>query len=324
LLACIVGGVAVGKQPRPATGSELQSLVGEELPHPIKPVQWKAGEPPKTNLLIYALQPATYSPDRFKSLAAFLGVRGEPQKLPPTILYAPGYWIKEPNPTNKETWKALIFSEISGMVRFDSGEDNHRWDLKNKRPLVREVPGEKEALHRTLAMLSVLGVTTNDLEHLPDGQLRYTWNTDGTWYNDRHDNWQRKRYVRQLNIELWQRIQDGASVLSIGGGGMLRAGYISEGHLAEIEMTFRNFKSVGTASPKSGAELVRMLQRGEARSFRASIPDRLTVTQCSLVYPQANSTTKQDFLWPCYSLKAESIEAGETNSFYIYVPLVTK
>ncbi len=298
--------------------------MGDELPYPIKSVLWKAGEPPQTNLLIYSLQPRIYSPDRFKSLATFLGFRSEPQKLPATILYAPGYWIKESNPTNKETWRALIFSELSGMVRYDSGEDNHKWDLKSKRPAAHGVPNEGEALNRTLALLPVLGITTNDLEHLPNGQLRYAWNTDGTWYNDRYDNWQRKRYIRQVNVEFWQRIQAGASVLSIGGGGMLRAGYISEGNLAEIEMTFRNFNPLGTALPKSSAELVRMLRRGEARSFRASIPERITVTQCSLVYPQANSSSKQNFLWPCYSLKADFLDAGETNSLYIYVPLVMK
>jgi hypothetical protein len=187
--------------------------------------------------------------------------------------------------------------------------------------LAQSVPDENEGLQRTLALLPVVGIRTNDLEHLPNGQLRYSWDTEGTWYNDRHDNWQRKRYVRQINIELWQRIQDGASVLSIGGGGMLRAGFISEGHLAELEMTFRKFNPIGKALPKSSNELVQMLRRGQARSFHGNIPEKLIVTQCSLVYPQANSTTKQDFLWPFYSLKSNSAEAGETNSFYIYVAL---
>lgn len=324
IIACMVSGVSATERIRSPSEAELQMWTGESLPHPIRSVQWKAEEPPQTNLLIYASQPATYSPEHIKTLAEFLGVRGEPQKLPPTIIYAPGYWIKEPNPTNKETWKALILSDVAGMVRYDSGEDNHRWDLKNHKPLTQGIPDEKEALQRTLALLPMLGISTNDVEHLPNGQLRYSWTTDGTWYNDRHDNWQRKRYIRQINIELWQRMQDGASVLSIGGGGMLRVGYISEGHLAEMELTFRKMRPVATASPKSSAELVRMLQRGQGRSFRGNIPERITVTQCSLVYPQANATTKQDFLWPCYSLKAESREAGETNSFHIYVPLAAE
>jgi len=89
-----------------------------------------------------------------------------------------------------------------------------------------------------LDLLPALGITTNDLEHLPNGQLRHSCNLEVTWYNDRYDNGKRKRYIRQINIELWQKIRDGASVLSLGGGGMLRVGFMSEGRLAELEMTF--------------------------------------------------------------------------------------
>jgi hypothetical protein len=183
------------------------------------------------------------------------------------------------------------------------------------------VPDEPEALRRTLELLPALGVSTNDLEHLPDGRLKYASNTEGTTYNDRDDGWKQKRYVRQINIELWQRIQNGASVLSIGGGGMLRVGYMSEGRLAEFEMTFRQVKPVGNALPKTSKELVKMLQRGEATTFRPYIPDKLTITNCSLVYPQANSYTKQDFLWPFYALDAVGAEDGQTNWFRLYQPL---
>jgi len=248
-------------------------------------------------------------------------VRGEPEKLPPDIIYAPGYRIKELNPTSKETWKALIYSGVSGMIRYNSGEDNHRWDLKNHKPLTQGIPDKKEALQRTLALLPVLGISTNDLEHLPDGKLKYESNLEITWYNDRHDNWKEKYYPRQINILFWQKIHDGASVLSIGGGGLLRAGYISDGHLAELEMTFRNIKPIGNAPAKTAKELVAMLKRGEGNSFCSTIPTSLTVTNCTLVYPQANSMTKQDFLWPFYSLACVSVENGETNSFFIYEPL---
>lgn len=309
---------------RSPSNGELENLIGDKLPHSIKTITWQANDPPQTNLIIYAVQPATFHPEFFKSLADFLAINGEPRKLPGDFIYYPGYWIKEANPTNEETWASLVFSEISGMVRYGSGEDSHKWDLKNHKPLAHGVPDEKEALQRTLALLPALGITTNDLEHFPDGRLKYACNTEGTWYNDRYDNLQRKRYIRQINIELWQKIQDGASVLSIGGGGMLRAGYISEGHLAELEMTFRNLKSVGSAKPKTTKELIRLLEHGEGRSFHGEIPTSVTITNCSLVYPEANSATRQDFLWPFYALSIVSVQDGETNSFFIYEPLLQK
>ncbi|MGH7977101.1 MAG: hypothetical protein ACREC8_10610 [Limisphaerales bacterium] len=321
LIACALNLVA-GEKIHPPSETELEDLTGEALPYPVKSVIWQAKEPPKTNLFIYAVQPKIFRPEFLKSLAEFLGVHGEMQTMPASmVLDAPGYWIKEPNPTNQSSWKSVAFSERSGSIGFGSGEDNHKWDLKNHKPLAHGVPDEKEALQRTLALLPMLGITTNDLEHLPDGRLKYGCNTDGTWYNDRYDNGARKRYIRQINIELWQKIQDGASVLSIGGGGMLRAGYISEGHLAELEMTFRNVKPIGSALPKTSKELTRMLKRGDGRSFHSLVPSSLTITNCILVYPEANSATKQDFLWPFYALSAVSVQDGETNSFYIYEPL---
>lgn len=324
VFACLIITATASEHIRYPSDNELQDFTGETLPHPIKTVQWEASEPPRTNLLVYAVQPAVYQPKVFSSLAEQLGIRGEAQRMPATMLDAPGYWIKEANPTNHLRWKSVWFSERSGSIGYSSGEDNHKWDVKNHKPLAEGVPDEKDALQRTLALLPALGISTNDLEHLATGQLRYSCNTEGTWYNDRHDDWKRKRYVRQFNIEFWQKIQDGASVLSIGGGGMLRVGYVSGGRLAEVDVTFRKIKPVGDALPKSSGELIEMLRLGHARSFQVSIPKRLAVTQCSLVYPQANSSTEQDVLWPCYSLKANSLEKGETNSFYIYVPLAKK
>jgi hypothetical protein len=47
----------------------------------------------------------------------------------------------------------------------------------------------------------------------------------------------------------------------------------------------------------------------------------VSITNCTLVYPEANSATKQDFLWPVYALDVVAIEGWETNSFKIYEPI---
>lgn len=123
------------------TESELEDLTGEALPYRIKSVTWQASEPPKANLVIYAVQPKAFRPELLKSLAEFLGVHGEVQNMPASMVVdAPGYWIKEPNPTNHSSWKSVVFSERSGSISFGSGEDNHKWDLKNHRPLAEGVP----------------------------------------------------------------------------------------------------------------------------------------------------------------------------------------
>jgi hypothetical protein len=47
----------------------------------------------------------------------------------------------------------------------------------------------------------------------------------------------------------------------------------------------------------------------------------VSITNCTLVYPEANSATKQDFLWSVYALDVVAIEGWETNSFKIYEPI---
>ena len=97
-------------------------------------------------------------------------------------------------------------------------------DLKNHKPLADAVTPADEALRRALALLPVFAIGTNDLERNADGTLRWTSDTDGTSYNDRADG-KRKRYVRQVNITLWQKVPGGGSTLSVGSGGVIRAGF---------------------------------------------------------------------------------------------------
>jgi hypothetical protein len=307
--------------PRQPSEAEFDRLLGEKLSHPIKSIKWQAGEPPQTNLFIYAAQAVKFQADKFKALADSLGIKGDAQPLSASMFYAPGYWVKEPNPTNKESWKALIFSEVSGLIRYNNGEDNHKWDIKNHKPLAEGVPTEAEALQRTLALLPAFGISTNDLEYLPNGKLRYSCNDEGTKYSDRFDGGKQKRYIRQINIELWQKIRDGASIVSLGGGGMLTVGFMSEGKLAEVQLVFRHVSPIGKASPVSANQMIAFLRNGECRTFRQNVPTELTITNCTLVYPQADASVKQDILWPAYALDAISVEDSEPKVIRIYQPL---
>jgi hypothetical protein len=313
--ATVAGDVKV---PRPGD-YELARLVGQPLPAPWRTVIWQAGNPPQSNLLIYAVEPAKYNSGHLQRIAEALGVKGSAEPMPSDFLGAPGYWIRERNPTNTFTWKSVYLSLIAGELGFSSGEDNHRWDLKNHRPLTTGVPAADEALKKTLALLPVLGLTTNDLEHTQSG-LRWTWDTEGTTYTDREDG-KRKRYIRQINITLWQPVLGGGRTLSVGSGGVLTAGFMSEGKLAELKLLFRNGRSVGEARPQTRNDVIRALRAGKAYSFRELVPSSVTVTNCELVYPQGTTTTRQTHLWPFYALTGIAVEAGVTNAVSLYVPL---
>lgn len=52
---------------------ELERLVGNPLSHPVK-IEWKAPEPPQTNLTIYAVEPPRYDERRLRALAEAVAI----------------------------------------------------------------------------------------------------------------------------------------------------------------------------------------------------------------------------------------------------------
>jgi hypothetical protein len=316
-LACAC--IFAAQVPSPSE-ADLIRLAGESIASGVKVLKWNAPDPKKTELIIYAAEPASYSSTQLLAMASSFGVKGDIWPLPSDFPSSPGYWIKQPNPTNHPWFKSVSFSEKSGAYGFATDQSDFRWDLKNHSPLVRGVPTPEEALRRTLMLLPLFNIKTNELEHTSDGKLRWGYTTEGTTYNDKADK-QRKRFVRRINVMLWQRVHDGASTLSIGGGGMFEASFISEGHLASVQFLFRKMKSVGKAKPMSRKEIIDVLKRGNARSFQPSSVGPTTVTNCALVYPQHNSDHRQDFVWPFYSVSGYTVRAGETNSVHVYIPL---
>jgi len=305
--------------PRPGK-DDLRRLVGDQIGD-VKVLNWAAGDLEATNLVIYKIEAPKYNREQLLTLAKNLGVTGEPERMPSSFSSAPGYWIKEANPTNRPWFKAVSFSEKSGSYVFAGDEDDHRWDLKNHRPLVRGVPTADEALAKTLQLLPMFNLTTNDLERTAEGKLRWRCTTDGTTYTDKTDG-KKKRFIRRINVMLWQRMPGGGSTFSIGGGGMLEASYISDGKLAQVECVFRKLRPVGTAKLMNRNQIIQALKRGDARSFQMPSCQNLTITNCSLVYPQLSGDHKQSFVWPFYAASGFEIGDGETNyvAFYLLPP----
>ena len=298
--------------------SEAAQIAGRPLSSGFKKVVWTASEPHRSNLVIYAVKPPKYDERVLHSLAATLSVKGTIEPIPADFIGAPGYWIRQFKGSNGLRWKSVYFSQLTGHIGYASGEDNHRWNLKEHKPSAVGVPSAEEALSKTLALLPWIGLTKKDLEQTADGVVRWSAEADVTRYTDLKDG-KRKHYVRQMNITLWQRVPGGGSTLSVGGGGTLRAGFMSEGKLAEFELLFRNLEPWGSVTGRTKDELIAMLREGKARSFREALPDSVTVTNCAVVYPQGNVGTRQGHVWPFYEIKGFSTEQGETNAVSVYV-----
>jgi len=318
LLALGVQPCALGAVPPSPTQSDLEQLLGQPMPTPIKKVVWATPEPAQTNLTIYSVQPPRYDEHRLKALARFVGVKGEPVRIPDSLDIAPGYWIKYPNPTNSFLWSSVFFSERTGVLGYGTPDNGYRWDLKNHKPLVQGVPTHAEALRRALALLPVLGVTTNDLEINSDGSLRSQFTKDVTGYND-HVTKEHKEMLQKRAVTLFQRVPGGVT-LSVGEGGAFEVAFISEGKLAEIELLFREISPLTSAKSMSTKEIIHSLRRGRAWTFRATLPDSLTITNCAVAYPQGNSSYQQKYLWPVYRVTGFGTADGITNTYSLLIP----
>ena len=101
--------------------------------------------------------------------------------------------------------------------------------------------------------------------------------------------------------------------------GVIRAGFMSGGKLAEFEYLFRKLKPQGRAKARSNSELVSMLRKGDGRAFRQTLPESMTVTNCTVVYPQGNMMFKQLGVWPFYAITGFGVNDGKTNALNIYI-----
>lgn len=299
--------------------AEMESLAGQELPHPVKVLEWSAPEPRQTNLDVYAVQPEKFDEGRLRKIAEAFGVKGQVAPLPSSYTRAPGYWVKEPNSTNSRIWECVIWSNL-GEIVYSSGDDGRRWDLAAHRPLVTNVPTAEAALEKAMALLPVLGVTTNDFDYDSNGKLRWGSGDSTMSFNDRSTG-ERKSVATLRTVGIAQRLPNGGKVESVGGGGTLSVGFISEGKLAKVEFLFRPVKSVGKANPLSKKEVIKQLEQGKAWTWLAMPPQSITVTNCILVYPQGNHLLRQNYLYPFYKVTGFSVSEGETNSASFLVPL---
>lgn len=132
-------------------------------------------------------------------------------------------------------------------------------------------------------------------------------------------NWQRKRYIRHHRT------------LAANSRRSFRSFHRRRWNVASRLHQRRTFGRIGNDFSPSATGWQHVTQnqqrtrkdasKWQGQNLPQNIPESLTITNCTLVYPEANSCTKQDFLWPFYALDTIGIEEGQTNWFRIYQPL---
>ena len=307
-------GQAAQRIPRPSR-ADLEQLVGAEVAARGTRLAWEASEPPSTNPAIYKVEPSQFNESLLRKIADHFALVGDITPIPQDLVSAPGYWIKEPNPTNTLKWRCVVFSVAQGNVGYYSGDDGYRYDPLTRRHNIRGVPEKEEAFVQALELLPLLNLSTNDLEHRPDGRLKWSSGVSEIGYFDRESN-ERKRTVKRRDVSFFQRVPGGGTTTGVGDGGQLRIGFVSEGKVSDIECLFRKMVKVGEARPKTSKEIMSDIDRGRAWTWRANVPSSLSISNCAVAYPQGNSEFHQEYVWPFYMLA--SPDGGGTT---LYAPL---
>ena len=315
LLSAALASPALSTDAPLASNSDLEQLIGH--PASIKRVIWAVLEPPQTNLWVFQVQSQQCDEARLTALATAFAVKGEVKPMPQDMTTS-GFWIKETNPTNTHLWRSITWSK-TGMLAYYSGDDGYRWDVKNHKPLVEGVPDHKEAIRKALALLPVLGLTTNDLEVNSSGSLRVQFAKESTGYNERGSK-ERKEVVNKRAVLFFQRVP-GGETLSVGEGGTLQMGFVSGGKVADIELLFRDLRPVGTIKSLTAGQIQNAFERGRVWTYRNNIPETLTITNCTLVYPQGNSSYSQKYVWPVYALTGFGNTSEGIKTFSFFLPL---
>ncbi len=116
-----------------------------------------------------------------------------------------------------------------------------------------EPPRLDESLLRGIAKEFGLNLSTNDLEHRPDGRLKWSSGGSEIGYFDR-ESIERKRTVTRRDVSFFQRVPGGGTTTGVGDGGHLRMSFVSDGKVADIECLFRKVVKVGDARSKTGKQ----------------------------------------------------------------------
>lgn len=294
---------------------ELERMVGNQPETPIRVTEWKAPEPQQTNLFLYRVAQASLDEGLMRRVAERFALQGRIEPIRGETLGHIGFEIREVGATNATKVRRVYCWLTMNKFGYSTSDDGYRYNPTTKTHEESNVPDNDAAKMKALELLPLLGISTNDLEHLPNGRLKWLTRASTVSFTDKSTK-QRKTVPIMRTVSLVQRVPGGGTTTSIGGGGQVSFGFVSEGRVADIEWCFRKMSRAGQAKPKSSKEVIRDIQQGRAWTWHQNIPTSVTVTDCVLAYPQGNSWLQQEYVWPFYMLTATGSD-GRTVTLYV-------
>jgi hypothetical protein len=296
---------------------DMERIVGNQIENAVQIASWKADKPQQTNLFIYSAQRPKLDEALLRRVAGRFSLTGQVKQISGDTMGHVGYAIKEANPPVPAKPRSVFFWVTMGNFGYETGDDGDRFNPATKTHEVRGVPEKEDAKQEALKLLPVLGLSTNDLEHYPNGRIRWASSPKSISYTDKEDK-KRKTLTIARNVAFFQRVPGGGTTTGVGDAGQLRFTFVSERKVANIEWFFRSLHQEGQAKPKTIDDITRDLAERNAYTWNQSVPSSIAVTNCVLSYPQGNSWLDQKEVWPFYKLDGV---ASDGRAISLFIPL---
>lgn len=251
---------------------------------------------------------SNYDERVLKHWAEVFEVEGKIERIPKAMSEAPGWWVRQMSDAKNELkWRCVLFSEASGMLAYYSGDDGFRYDKKERKFLIQNVPERQVAIDIAVNLFRRLGLDTARLKTNNKGEYEVTQRINTVKFFSR-DEMKHKTIIKQRTIQFPMAIGDG-KLLGSRDTGFVSVTFVTDGKVSAVECNLFNIVVTNRPSRPDGR---RVWAKG-TEPFK--IPSE---AEAEIVYPVPDPMKIPETLFPF--CKVSIVQAGSTNRDCFYKP----
>ncbi len=230
---------------------------------------------------------------------------------------------------NQSNTCTLLIVPSQGRIEYhDEYAPANHWDkAKHLHERVSGLPSDAAVEKLGLKFLKQFGIQRDDLAQKPNGHLITFGTIERRSYFDKA----RGKYIDDEAISrgiYFSRRIAGINFAGIGNGGGCEIVYGNHAKLAEFKLVWRNLQPYEHRQAASPEEIMQKIRDGNAVMTHKNLVNpatiqRLTITDCSLLYMGAAGNVSQDFVYPFAQLEAVARISGTNVNVQLYCPILS-
>jgi hypothetical protein len=314
LLAILSDAVASRGQ---SVGAIPEEELGQRVAVSTSQIVWKVDSDLPKEAMVYRTKSRQVAD---AALSALVSKYGWKQRAIPT-----SFGQGEPNAMtfgNETGDKYVTFHpDYGGFELYLADKSGFRYDKTTKKPIVEALLSNEEALRRSIDLLPMAGLSTNDLVVSKEtGLPYYVASCNQVGFTDRETK-ERKKLCTNTRIKFMQQV-GGHKVYGFGGGGCAEFIFVSHGELACVTWLMREAVAFKRMELKDRNAILAAIRNGECYSWtkREFAGEKLTVTEVEVEYYEGNERRLQEYFVPLYAIACRLMEAGAEREIHLLLP----